>query len=53
MTSGNEFDRNPALSDNYERAPRWFVLCYDSSHAMAALLLRDRISEQRGVGVKH
>jgi tRNA (cmo5U34)-methyltransferase len=45
MTSGNEFDRNPTLSDNYERAPRWFVPGYDTSHAMAAVLLRDRIGE--------
>jgi len=40
-----DFDRNPALSDNYERAPRWFVPGYDASHAMAAVLLRDRIGE--------
>jgi tRNA (cmo5U34)-methyltransferase len=45
MSSGNEFDRNPALSDNYERAPRWFVPGYDTSHAIAAVLLRDRIGE--------
>ena len=45
MTQETEFDRNPALSDNYERAPRWFVPGYDASHAMAAVLLRDRIGE--------
>jgi tRNA (cmo5U34)-methyltransferase len=45
MSSGNEFDRNPALSDHYERAPRWFVPGYDTSHAIAAVLLRDRIGE--------
>jgi tRNA (cmo5U34)-methyltransferase len=45
MTCGNEFDQNPALVDNYERAPRWFVPGYDASHAMAAVLLRDRIDE--------
>jgi len=46
MPQDNYFDRNPALSDNYERAPRWFVPGYDASHAMAAVLLRDRIGEQ-------
>jgi tRNA (cmo5U34)-methyltransferase len=45
MTHESEFDRNPSLSDNYERAPRWFVPGYDASHAMAAVLLRDRIGE--------
>ena len=46
MTSGNEFDRNPALTENYERAPRWFVPGYDVSHEIAAVLLRDRIGER-------
>src|SRR5690349_18927125 len=46
MTQENYFDRNPTLSDNYERAPRWFVPGYDASHAMAAVLLRDRIGDQ-------
>jgi tRNA (cmo5U34)-methyltransferase len=45
MTQENYFDRNPALSGNYERAPRWFVPGYDASHAMAAVLLRDRIGD--------
>jgi len=45
MTDENYFDRDPALSDNYERAPRWFVPGYDASHAMAAVLLRDRKGE--------
>ena len=45
MKQETEFDRNPALSENYERAPRWFVPGYDASHAMAAVLLRDRIGE--------
>ena len=45
MPQESDFDRNPALSENYERAPRWFVPGYDASHAMAAVLLRDRISE--------
>jgi hypothetical protein len=46
MPQESDFDRNPALSDNYERAPRWFVPGYDASHAMAAVLLRDRIGER-------
>src|SRR5216683_2455812 len=46
MTQETNFDRNPALIDNYERAPRWFVPGYDASHAMAAVLLRDRIGER-------
>jgi tRNA (cmo5U34)-methyltransferase len=45
MTQENYFDRTPALSDNYERGPRWFVPGYDASHAMAAVLLRDRMGE--------
>jgi tRNA (cmo5U34)-methyltransferase len=45
MAPETDFDRNPALSDNYERAPRWFIPGYDASHAMAAVLLRDRVSE--------
>ena len=45
MMQESDFDRNPALSDNYERAPRWFVPGYDASHAMAAVLLHDRIGE--------
>jgi len=45
MAPETDFDRNPALSDDYERAPRWFIPGYDASHAMAAVLLRDRVSE--------
>lgn len=39
------FDRCPALSEAYEQGPRWFVPGYDASHAMAAVLLRDRIGD--------
>jgi len=46
IVAENEFDQNPALTDNYERAPRWFVPGYDASHAMAAVLLRDRVGER-------
>ncbi len=46
MAHETDFDRNPALSDNYEQAPRWFIPGYDASHAMAAVLLRDRIGER-------
>jgi hypothetical protein len=46
MTQEIDFDRNPALSDNYERAPRSFVPGYDASHTMAAVFLRDRIGER-------
>jgi tRNA (cmo5U34)-methyltransferase len=45
MTEQFDFDRNPALTENYERGPRWFVPGYDASHAMAAVLLHDRIGE--------
>ena len=46
MAHETDFDRRPALSDNYEQAPRWFIPGYDASHAMAAVLLRDRIGER-------
>jgi len=46
MTDQFDFDRNPAVTENYERGPRWFVPGYDASHAMAAVLLRDRIGDQ-------
>ena len=46
MTHETDFDRNPALSNNYEQGPRWFIPGYDASHAMAAVLLRDRIGER-------
>ena len=46
MTDETDFDRNRTLSVNYEQAPRWFVPGYDASHAMAAVLLRDRIGER-------
>ena len=45
MNEGSLFDRNRALSDNYEQGPRWFIPGYDASHAIAAVLLRDRIGE--------
>jgi tRNA (cmo5U34)-methyltransferase len=40
------FDRNRSLSASYEQGPRWFVPGYDASHAMAAVLLRDRVADQ-------
>src|SRR5271157_3593849 len=46
MTEQFDFDHNPAATENYERGPRWFVPGYDASHAMAAVLLHDRIGEQ-------
>jgi len=46
MTEKFDFDHNPAATENYERGPRWFVPGYDASHAMAAVLLHDRIGEQ-------
>ena len=46
MAHETDFDRNPVLSENYEKAPRWFIPGYDASHAMAAVLLRDRIGER-------
>lgn len=45
MTDETDFDRNRTLSGNYEQGPRWFIPGYDASHAMAAVLLRDRIGE--------
>jgi tRNA (cmo5U34)-methyltransferase len=45
MKNTFHFDLNPALTDNYDRAPRWFIPGYDASHGMAAVLLRDRIGE--------
>jgi len=45
MTPENEFDRNPALTANYERAPRLFIPAYDASHAMAAVLLKDHVCD--------
>lgn len=43
---GALFDRNRALSANYEQGLRWFIPGYDASHAMAAVLLRDRIGDR-------
>lgn len=40
------FDRNRSLSASYEQGPRWFIPGYDASHAMAAVLLRDRIGDR-------
>jgi tRNA (cmo5U34)-methyltransferase len=45
MKNTFDFDQNPTLTDNYDRGPRWFIPGYDASHAMAAVLLRDRIGE--------
>lgn len=45
-SEGALFDRDPGLSGSYEQGPRWFVPGYDASHAMAAVLLRDRIGER-------
>ncbi len=39
------FDRTPELSADYERGPRWFIPGYDASHAISAVLLRDRIGD--------
>ena len=46
MPHETDFDRNWALTDNYEQGPRWFIPGYDASHAMAAVLLRDRIGDR-------
>ena len=40
------FDTNSTLSATYEQGPRWFVPGYDASHAMAAVLLRDRVGDR-------
>jgi SAM-dependent methyltransferase len=45
MKSSFDFDQNPTLTNNYDRGPRWFIPGYDASHAMAAVLLCDRIGE--------
>jgi tRNA (cmo5U34)-methyltransferase len=45
MKNTFDFDQNPTLTDNYDRGPRWFIPGYEASHAMAAVLLRDRIGE--------
>lgn len=45
MKSSFDFDQTPTLINNYDRGPRWFIPGYDASHAMAAVLLRDRIGE--------
>src|SRR5208337_2677345 len=45
MTEQFDFDHNPVVTENYERGPRWFVPGYDASHAMAAVLLHDRIGD--------
>jgi tRNA (cmo5U34)-methyltransferase len=46
MAQQFDFDRSPAITENYEQGPRWFVPGYDASHAMAAVLLRDRIGQE-------
>jgi tRNA (cmo5U34)-methyltransferase len=46
MAEQFDFDRNPLVTETYERGPRWFVPGYDASHAMAAVLLRDRLGEE-------
>src|SRR5689334_19421096 len=46
MGQNIEFDLNPQLTENYERGPRWFIPVYDASHAMAAVLPRDRIGDR-------
>ncbi|MGO9453535.1 MAG: class I SAM-dependent methyltransferase [Candidatus Binataceae bacterium] len=43
MSKQFDFDRNPVVTENYERGPRLFIPGYDASHAMAAVLLHDRI----------
>jgi tRNA (cmo5U34)-methyltransferase len=49
MKNTLDFDQNSTLTDNYGRGPRWFIPGYDASHAMAAVLLRDRIGEGGGI----
>ena len=46
MAEQFDFDRNPAATANYEQGPRWFVPGYDVSHAMATVLLHDRIGDE-------
>ena len=46
MPHETDFDRNRGVSDNYEQRPHWFIPGYDASHAMAAVLLRDRIGDR-------
>lgn len=41
-----DFDKDPAIAQNYEQGPRRFIPGYDASHAMAAALLLDRIGER-------
>jgi tRNA (cmo5U34)-methyltransferase len=40
------FERTLELVPNYEQGPRWFIPGYDASHAIAAVLLRDRIGDR-------
>ena len=40
------FDRDRTLSANYQQGPRWFIPGYAASHAMAAVLLRDRVGDR-------
>jgi tRNA (cmo5U34)-methyltransferase len=40
------FDRDPTLTASYEHVPRWFIPGYDLSHALAAVLLRERLGER-------
>ena len=39
------FFEKPGVADTYEQGPRWFIPGYDASHAMAAVMLRDRLGE--------
>lgn len=45
MNDGSLLHRNRALSNNYEQGPCWFIPGYDTSLAIADVLLRDRIGE--------
>lgn len=40
------FDRDQSMSASYEQGPRWFVPGYDLGHALAALILRERLGHE-------
>lgn len=42
QTGPMDFDRNPAIVENYDQGPRWFMPGYDASHLIATVLLADR-----------
>jgi tRNA (cmo5U34)-methyltransferase len=45
MANTFDFDKNPELSEDYERGPEMFIPGYHASHAMAVTLLQDTIGE--------